>query len=124
LWVKEHIGNYKGDPERVAITGDSAGGHLSAMTLLAGRNLASRGFNDGALAFTPSYLPTGKSAEQVAKEDGLRLQAAVISYGAFDMHAAAEGGFESPENFFWQMGGAEARGLFGNQVNVQNNPEY
>ncbi|HEY7884982.1 MAG TPA: alpha/beta hydrolase [Cellvibrionaceae bacterium] len=124
LWVKEHIGNYKGDPERMAITGDSAGGHLSAMTILARRNLASEGFADGKLAFTPSYLPAGKTVEKIAKEDGLRLQAAVISYGAFDMHAAAEGGFESPDNFFWQMGGAEARGLFGKNIDVKDHPEY
>lgn len=30
-WVKEHIGEYGGDPDRVVVTGGSAGGHLSAM---------------------------------------------------------------------------------------------
>lgn len=29
-WVKEHAAEYKGDPERVAIIGYSAGGHLAA----------------------------------------------------------------------------------------------
>lgn len=32
-WVLRHIGEYGGDPERVAIGGHSAGGHLTAMAL-------------------------------------------------------------------------------------------
>jgi acetyl esterase/lipase len=30
-WVKEHIGEYGGDPDRIVVTGGSAGGHLTAM---------------------------------------------------------------------------------------------
>jgi acetyl esterase/lipase len=30
-WVKEHIGEYGGDPDRVVVTGGSAGGHLTAL---------------------------------------------------------------------------------------------
>ena len=33
-WVKEHIAEYGGDPDFVAITGGSAGGHLSALAAL------------------------------------------------------------------------------------------
>jgi acetyl esterase/lipase len=33
-WVKEHIADYGGDPDFVAITGGSAGGHLSALAAL------------------------------------------------------------------------------------------
>jgi acetyl esterase/lipase len=33
-WVKEHIAEYGGDPEFVAITGGSAGGHLTALHAL------------------------------------------------------------------------------------------
>jgi acetyl esterase/lipase len=33
-WVKEHIAEYGGDPDFVAITGGSAGGHLAALTAL------------------------------------------------------------------------------------------
>ncbi len=33
-WVKEHIAEYGGDPEFVAITGGSAGGHLSSLAAL------------------------------------------------------------------------------------------
>jgi acetyl esterase/lipase len=33
-WVKEHISEFGGDPDFVAITGGSAGGHLSSLTAL------------------------------------------------------------------------------------------
>lgn len=124
LWVKENIAQYQGDPTRVAITGDSAGGHLTTMILTRGRQLESDGFAGPSLGFKPSYLPAGKTAEQVAKEDGLKVQAAVVSYGAFDLYKAAQGGFESPDNMFWKFGKAEARGLFGNSINVNDNADY
>ena len=33
-WVKENIADYGGDPDFVAITGGSAGGHLTALAAL------------------------------------------------------------------------------------------
>ena len=123
LWVKENIAKYKGDPSKVAITGDSAGGHLASMVLTNGRNLESDGFDGDSFGFNPSWLPEGKKAEDIAAEDGLAVQAAVISYGAFDIHGNALGGYESPQNFFWRIGGAEARGLMGTEYNVQDNPD-
>lgn len=33
-WVKAHIAEYGGDPEFIAITGGSAGGHLSSLAAL------------------------------------------------------------------------------------------
>jgi acetyl esterase/lipase len=33
-WIKEHIGKFGGDPDFVAITGGSAGGHLAALAAL------------------------------------------------------------------------------------------
>ncbi|NVK84998.1 MAG: alpha/beta hydrolase [Cytophagia bacterium] len=121
LWVKDHIAEYKGNPEKVAVTGDSAGGHLTEMVVLAGDNLKSHGFSKEPYGFKPSYLPKGKTAEQVAAEGGLDVQAAVVSYGAFDMVGNARGGFEKDGNIFWQIGGAKARGFFGNEYNVDDN---
>lgn len=123
LWVKENIAQYKGNPSKIAITGDSAGGHLTSMVLTNGRNLESDGFDGDSYGFNPSWLPEGKTAEDIAAEDGLAVQAAVISYGAFDIYGNALGGFESPQNFFWQIGGAEARGVMGKEYNVEDDAD-
>ena len=47
-WVKEHIAEYGGDPEFVAVSGGSAGGHLCALAALtAGDPAFQPGFEDG-----------------------------------------------------------------------------
>ena len=46
-WIKEHIADYGGDPSYVAITGGSAGGHLTALAALtAGDTTWQPGFED------------------------------------------------------------------------------
>ncbi|WP_406815113.1 alpha/beta hydrolase fold domain-containing protein [Mycobacterium sp. M23085] len=62
-WVKEHIGEYGGDPDFVVITGGSAGGHLSALAALTQ--------ND------PQFQPGFEDADT-------RVQAAVPFYGIYD----------------------------------------
>jgi len=122
LWVKDNIGNYKGDKTQVAVTGDSAGGHLSAMIVNMGDRLISGKYSERSLGFKPSYLPAGKTTEQVALQRGLDVQAAILSYGSFDLYEGSLGGFESIKNPFWLMGGVLARGLFGDEFNVNDNP--
>lgn len=124
VWIKENIGRYKGDPKRVAVTGDSAGGHLASSVILMGNQLNENGFADGPKGFLPSYLPTGKTVADLINEGTLEVQAGLISYGAFDIYASCLGGFEQPSNFFWQMGGAPARPIFGEGISVQTHPDY
>jgi acetyl esterase/lipase len=62
-WTKEHIADYGGDPDWIAITGGSAGGHLSSLAALTP--------ND------PQFQPGFEEADT-------RVQAAVPFYGVYD----------------------------------------
>jgi acetyl esterase/lipase len=123
LWVKDNIDRYQGDSSRVAVTGDSAGGHLTAMVVNSGDRLSSNGFAAEPPGFTPSYLPAGLSAEDVAQQGGLGVQAAIPNYGAFDLYDSSVNGFESWRNIFWLISGSLARGIFGDDFNVSDHPE-
>ncbi|HUC35555.1 MAG TPA: alpha/beta hydrolase [Acidimicrobiales bacterium] len=65
-WVKTHIGDYGGDPGFVAVTGGSAGGHLSALMAL----------SPGDPAFQPGF-----------EDEDTSVQACVPVYGIYDMTA-------------------------------------
>ncbi|MCQ3829146.1 alpha/beta hydrolase [Microbulbifer elongatus] len=126
LWVREHIADYHGDPDQIAVTGDSAGGHLSAMVLLAMDNLSHTPFGPHNLSFRPTYLPRaktgGKTLEQIEAQGQNVLKAAVLSYGVFDLEQRVRDGLESPGNGFWKMGGAKARGIFGKDISIDTHP--
>ena len=62
-WVKAHIAEYGGDPDFIAITGGSAGGHLSSLAALTP--------ND------PQFQPGFEDADT-------RVQAAIPFYGVYD----------------------------------------
>jgi acetyl esterase/lipase len=123
LWVQHNIGRYQGDPTRLAVTGDSAGGHLAAMVLMGGQNLSSRSFASRQPGFNPSYLPPGATAESVQAAGGIQVQAAVLSYAVFDLQARAFAEFETANNGFWAMGKASPRGFFGAGISVDSHPE-
>ncbi|MGE0771957.1 MAG: alpha/beta hydrolase [Cyclobacteriaceae bacterium] len=123
LWIKDHISKYKGDPDRMAVSGDSAGGHLAAMVVGLGHRLESDGYGGATLGFRPTYLPKGMTAEEVAAVNGLQVQAAVLNYPATDLYQACLGNFETAQNGFWSFAQAAPRGLFGPGKNVNDNPE-
>lgn len=80
-WVKDHIADYGGDPRFVAITGGSAGGHLSALAALSA----------GDPAFQPGFEDADTS-----------VQAAVPFYGIYDWTPAH--GSKGMEDFLLRFG--------------------
>lgn len=83
--IMEHAAEYKGDPTRIALTGDSAGGHLSAVTAVMADKIGKGGFGKtlDVFEFMPSYLPTGKSIENLKAEIMSAIKAVAPSYGVF-----------------------------------------
>jgi acetyl esterase/lipase len=60
-WVKEHIAEFGGDPDFVAITGGSAGGHLASLAALTPNDPAFQpGFEDGDTSVTACVSMYGR----------------------------------------------------------------
>jgi acetyl esterase len=83
--IMEHAAEYGGDPTRIGLTGDSAGGHLSAAASLMPNMIGKNGFGKtpGVFEFMPSYLPKNKTLDQVRSEMAAAIRAAAPSYGVF-----------------------------------------
>lgn len=118
LWIRENIAKYKGDPDELIVTGDSAGGHLATMVATQGHRLCDQDFSAPGFCFRPSYLPAAG-----LPKNGFSISAAIISYGSFDQYGAASNGFESSGNIFWQLGGATPRSILGGDKTPRANAE-
>ncbi len=83
--IMEHAPAYGGDPTRIGLTGDSAGGHLSAAASLMVDKIGDGGFGKtpGVFEFMPTYVPEGKTLDALRAEMMAAIQAAAPSYGVF-----------------------------------------
>jgi acetyl esterase len=83
--IMEHAAEYGGDPTKIGLTGDSAGGHLSAACSVMPNKIGSGGFGKtpGVFEYMPSYMPKNKTVAQVRTEMMTAIKAAAPSYGVF-----------------------------------------
>ena len=102
--IMEHAKEYGGDPTRIAVTGDSAGGHLSAVAATMTNKIGDGGFGKtpGVFEFMPTYMPKGKTVEQVRNEMLATIKAAAPSYGVFSAKILSHYSDDPKANDTWK----------------------
>ncbi len=83
--IMEHADEYGGDASTILLTGDSAGGHLSAACADMPNKIGTGGFGKtpGVFEFLPSYVPQNKTVAQLSAEMMAAIKGAAPSYGVF-----------------------------------------
>lgn len=86
LHIQEHASEYGLDPTRLAVTGDSAGGHLCASVATMIEMVGDGGFGKtpGVYEYLPTYMPKGMSVK-TARKNLLAIKAVAPNYGIFDV---------------------------------------
>jgi acetyl esterase/lipase len=120
--IQEHAKEYGGDATKIAVTGDSAGGHLSAAAADLVDHIGDGGFGvkEGVYEYKPTYIPKGKSTEQVHKEIAKAIKVAAPSYGVFGLDQLGrfvEGQPEAAKQAITPMSNVQ-------DVKVHNVPQY
>ena len=85
LHIAENAAKYGGDSSKLLLTGDSAGGHLSASAANFVERIGDRGFGktQGVYEFMPTYMPKGKSIEEIKQKLAQSIKGVAPSYGVF-----------------------------------------
>lgn len=89
LHIRQHASDYCINPKRIGVTGDSAGGHLSACMIDLVDLIGDGGFGkvQGVYQFRPTYMPNGMSTKKARKQLTKSIKAAAPSYGVFDLQS-------------------------------------
>lgn len=90
LHIQEHASDYGLDASRLAVTGDSAGGHLCTAVSNMIEMVGDRGFGaePGIYEYMPTYMPKGWSIRK-ARRSLLAIKAVAPNYGIFDAQTMA-----------------------------------
>lgn len=89
LHIRENAGEYNADPGNIAVTGDSAGGHLAAVVATMADKIGDKGFNGRSFEFKPTYIPEGKSLKRLRQGLIASVKAVAPSYGVFSLKSEA-----------------------------------
>jgi acetyl esterase/lipase len=83
--IQEHAEEYGGDPSRILLTGDSAGGHLSASAATMTTMIGDGGFDEtnGVFEYLPTYVPERKTAADIREELTSAIKGVAPTYGVF-----------------------------------------
>lgn len=83
--IQEHASEYGADGSKLFLTGDSAGGHLSASASVMIENIGLGGFSKekGIFQYKPSYIPANKSIDELRVSLQKSILGAAPSYGVF-----------------------------------------
>lgn len=86
LHIQEHAAEYGLDPKRLAVTGDSAGGHLCASVATMIERVGDGGFGQkpGVYQYLPTYMPKGMSVKK-ARKSLKAIKAVAPNYGIFSV---------------------------------------
>ena len=92
IHITENAAMYGGDSNNIFLTGDSAGGHLAASVANFVERLGDKGFNkiENTFQFAPTYMPKGKSIEEIKQKLSKSIKGVAPSYGVFSMQMLSQ----------------------------------
>ena len=92
IHITENAAMYGGDSNNIFLTGDSAGGHLAASVANFVERLGDKGFNkiENTFQFAPTYMPKGKSIEEIKQKLAQSIKGVAPSYGVFSMQMLSQ----------------------------------